>query len=47
MKFLDLDQPVLIECSKLCRCWSYCGNRVVQKGSQFRLEVFRTTNIGM
>ena len=45
-RFFNLDQPVLVECSKLCRCWSFCGNRVVQKGIQFPLEVFKTASIG-
>ncbi|XP_065068575.1 histone-lysine N-methyltransferase EHMT1-like isoform X2 [Rhopilema esculentum] len=46
MSFMELDQPVLVECSKLCHCWSYCSNRVVQKGLQFPLQVYKTANMG-
>eukprot|EP00794_Sanderia_malayensis_P016212 gene16212-17843_t len=42
----DLEQPVVVECSKICKCWSYCSNRVVQRGIQFPLEVFKTPSIG-
>lgn len=36
----------LKECNVKCTCSSDCGNRVVQQGMKFRLEVFHTALIG-
>ena len=36
----------LKECNVKCRCSSDCGNRVVQQGMKFRVEVFYTALIG-
>lgn len=38
-------QPVF-ECNALCACGDRCGNRVVQRGLQLRLQVFRTERKG-
>ncbi|NWU94791.1 SETMR methyltransferase, partial [Upupa epops] len=38
-------RPVF-ECNSLCRCGDSCQNRVVQRGLQFRLEVFKTEKKG-
>lgn len=42
----DEESPVLYECTPLCSCWSYCPNRLVQKGIQHQLQVFKTRNKG-
>lgn len=36
----------LFECNSLCSCSSKCGNRVVQNGIRFRLQVRRTPEKG-
>lgn len=36
----------LKECSVKCRCYSDCGNRVVQQGMKFQVEVFPTALTG-
>jgi hypothetical protein len=36
----------ITECNVKCRCHSDCGNRVVQQGMRYRVEVFRTAHIG-
>ena len=41
-----LRSEVVTECSYVCRCGPDCINRVVQKGLQRRLEVFRCKNKG-
>lgn len=38
--------PVLYECSDSCTCSQNCRNRVVQKGTQIRFEVFKTGDRG-
>ncbi|XP_019522678.1 PREDICTED: histone-lysine N-methyltransferase SETMAR-like isoform X2 [Hipposideros armiger] len=38
--------PPVFECNALCRCGDLCGNRVVQRGLQLRLQVFRTEKKG-
>lgn len=38
-------RPVF-ECHALCACADRCGNRVVQRGLQLRLQVFRTQRKG-
>ena len=40
------DPPMIFECNRACNCWTTCSNRVVQKGIQCRLQVFRTKNMG-
>jgi len=40
------DPPMIFECNRACNCWTNCCNRVVQKGIQCRLQVFRTKNMG-
>ncbi|XP_048587555.1 histone-lysine N-methyltransferase EHMT2 isoform X2 [Nematostella vectensis] len=41
-----LDRPLIFECNRLCKCWSYCRNRVVQKGVQYPLQLFKTKRKG-
>ncbi|NXI54902.1 SETMR methyltransferase, partial [Chloroceryle aenea] len=41
----EYTQPVF-ECNTLCRCSESCHNRVVQRGLQLRLEVFKTERKG-
>ncbi|XP_072238928.1 histone-lysine N-methyltransferase SETMAR [Leuresthes tenuis] len=36
----------VFECNALCTCSDACSNRVVQRGLQLRLEVYRTMNRG-
>ncbi|XP_038627668.1 histone-lysine N-methyltransferase SETMAR [Tachyglossus aculeatus] len=36
----------IYECNVMCQCSEECKNRVVQKGLQFRLEVFKTDKKG-
>lgn len=36
----------IFECNSLCKCSSKCGNRVVQNGMRFRLQVVKTFNKG-
>ncbi|KAJ8788168.1 hypothetical protein J1605_005467 [Eschrichtius robustus] len=38
-------EPVF-ECNVLCQCSDHCRNRVVQRGLQFRLQVFKTDRKG-
>jgi [histone H3]-lysine9 N-dimethyltransferase len=38
--------PVLYECGDSCTCSQNCRNRVVQKGTQIRFEVFKTGDRG-
>ena len=40
------ESPVLYECTPLCSCWSYCPNRVAQKGIQYPLQIFKTKTKG-
>ncbi|XP_060095563.1 histone-lysine N-methyltransferase SETMAR [Heteronotia binoei] len=42
---LEYSKPVF-ECNIMCQCGESCQNRVVQKGLQFRLEVFKTAKKG-
>lgn len=42
----NLDRPLVFECNKMCKCWSYCRNRVVQKGMQYPLQLFKTIKKG-
>ncbi|NXJ62156.1 SETMR methyltransferase, partial [Rostratula benghalensis] len=41
----EFSRPVF-ECNSMCRCGESCPNRVVQRGLQFRLEVFKTQRKG-
>ncbi|NWI66258.1 SETMR methyltransferase, partial [Todus mexicanus] len=41
----EFARPVF-ECNALCRCGESCQNRVVQRGVQLRLEVFKTEKKG-
>ena len=43
--FLDYCQPVF-ECNSCCACPETCPNRVVQKGLQLKLQVFKTKHKG-
>ena len=36
----------IYECNELCRCGDTCKNRVVQRGRQIELEIFKTKNRG-
>ncbi|XP_042736795.1 histone-lysine N-methyltransferase SETMAR [Lagopus leucura] len=36
----------LLECNAMCRCGDGCQNRVVQRGLQVRLQVFKTAKKG-
>ncbi|XP_064375303.1 histone-lysine N-methyltransferase SETMAR isoform X3 [Dromaius novaehollandiae] len=36
----------IFECNAMCQCGEACQNRVVQRGLQFRLEVFKTVKKG-
>ncbi|XP_032988197.1 histone-lysine N-methyltransferase SETMAR [Rhinolophus ferrumequinum] len=38
--------PPVFECNVLCQCPDRCRNRVVQRGLQFRLQVFKTEQKG-
>nr|XP_039251264.1 histone-lysine N-methyltransferase EHMT1-like [Styela clava] len=39
--------PFIYECNPLCKCSRSCRNRVIQNGGvRFRIQVFRTPNIG-
>ncbi|XP_054450589.1 histone-lysine N-methyltransferase SETMAR [Pteronotus mesoamericanus] len=38
--------PPIFECNALCQCPEHCANRVVQRGVQLRLQVFRTRRKG-
>lgn len=40
------DRPLIFECNRMCNCWSFCKNRVVQKGMQYPLQMFRTVKKG-
>ncbi|CAI5767500.1 histone-lysine N-methyltransferase SETMAR [Podarcis lilfordi] len=42
---LDFSKPVF-ECNTMCHCGELCQNRVIQRGLQFRLEVFKTAKKG-
>ncbi|XP_077181352.1 histone-lysine N-methyltransferase SETMAR [Paroedura picta] len=42
---LEYSKPIF-ECNIMCRCGESCPNRVVQRGLQFRLEVFKTAKKG-
>uniref|UniRef100_A0A8C8RUG0 Histone-lysine N-methyltransferase SETMAR n=1 Tax=Pelusios castaneus TaxID=367368 RepID=A0A8C8RUG0_9SAUR len=41
----DYAKPTF-ECNAMCRCGEFCQNRVIQRGLQFRLEVFETAKKG-
>lgn len=41
------DRPLIFECNRMCSCWSFCKNRVVQKGMQYPLQLFRTLKKGV
>uniref|UniRef100_A0A8C4XR93 Pre-SET domain-containing protein n=1 Tax=Falco tinnunculus TaxID=100819 RepID=A0A8C4XR93_FALTI len=41
----EYTRPVF-ECNTMCQCSESCQNRVVQRGLQFRLEVFKTEKKG-
>ncbi|RWS03700.1 histone-lysine N-methyltransferase SUV39H1-like isoform X1, partial [Dinothrombium tinctorium] len=34
----------IVECNRKCRCGPECPNRVIQKGTKFKLKIFRTDN---
>lgn len=40
------DRPLVFECNRMCNCWSYCKNRVVQQGMQYPLQLYRTYRKG-
>ncbi|XP_053144153.1 histone-lysine N-methyltransferase SETMAR [Hemicordylus capensis] len=42
---LNYSKPVF-ECNTMCQCGELCQNRVIQRGLQFRLEVFKTAKKG-
>uniref|UniRef100_K7GIA3 Histone-lysine N-methyltransferase SETMAR n=1 Tax=Pelodiscus sinensis TaxID=13735 RepID=K7GIA3_PELSI len=42
---VDYTRPIF-ECNTMCRCGELCQNRVIQRGLQFRLEVFKTVKKG-
>nr|XP_020646695.1 histone-lysine N-methyltransferase SETMAR [Pogona vitticeps] len=42
---LDFSKPIF-ECNTMCQCGELCQNRVIQRGLQFRLEVFKTAKKG-
>uniref|UniRef100_A0A452GMR8 Histone-lysine N-methyltransferase SETMAR n=1 Tax=Gopherus agassizii TaxID=38772 RepID=A0A452GMR8_9SAUR len=42
---VDYTRPIF-ECNAMCRCGEFCQNRVIQRGLQFRLEVFKTVKKG-
>jgi histone-lysine N-methyltransferase SUV39H len=44
-KYLDR-RDVIYECNELCTCPSWCKNKVVQKGRQVPLEIFKTADRG-
>ncbi|KAJ7316985.1 hypothetical protein JRQ81_003147 [Phrynocephalus forsythii] len=41
----DFSKPIF-ECNAMCQCGELCQNRVIQRGLQFRLEVFKTAKKG-
>ncbi|XP_061474542.1 histone-lysine N-methyltransferase SETMAR [Rhineura floridana] len=41
----DFSKPIF-ECNTMCQCGELCQNRVIQRGLQFRLEVFKTAKKG-
>jgi len=43
-ELLELSSDEIYECSDLCNCSKDCPNRVVGRGRQFDLEVFKTDN---
>lgn len=43
--YLDSRYPIY-ECNELCTCRDNCKNKVVQKGRQIPLEIFKTGNRG-
>ncbi|XP_003217861.3 histone-lysine N-methyltransferase SETMAR isoform X2 [Anolis carolinensis] len=42
---LNFCKPIF-ECNTMCQCGELCQNRVIQRGLQFRLEVFKTAKKG-
>ncbi|XP_054832211.1 histone-lysine N-methyltransferase SETMAR [Eublepharis macularius] len=42
---LDYSKPIF-ECNTMCHCGESCQNRVIQRGLQVRLEVFKTAKKG-
>lgn len=42
----NIDRPLVYECNRMCNCWTYCKNRVVQKGMQYPLQLYRTRRKG-
>jgi hypothetical protein len=40
------NQNVIYECNSKCACTIECGNRVVERGRQVELQLFRTQNKG-
>ncbi|XP_063147676.1 histone-lysine N-methyltransferase SETMAR [Candoia aspera] len=42
---LGFSKPIF-ECNTMCHCGEMCQNRVVQRGLQLQLEVFKTTEKG-
>ncbi|KAJ4875003.1 hypothetical protein Rs2_40021 [Raphanus sativus] len=39
-------RPMVYECGTTCPCHATCKNKVIQTGLKFRLEVFKTANLG-
>jgi len=44
IKHTCLKRGPIIECTNKCSCSEKCPNRVIQNGTQVRLEIFKTTN---
>ena len=40
--FLSQERYLVYECNSLCSCSELCQNRVLQKGVQVKLEVYKT-----
>ncbi|XP_030853851.1 histone-lysine N-methyltransferase EHMT2 isoform X2 [Strongylocentrotus purpuratus] len=40
------EPPMIFECSRACRCWRNCRNRVVQNGLKKHMQVFRSPSMG-
>ena len=38
----SMNSNIIFECNKRCKCGPNCNNRVVQRGRQYKIELFRT-----
>ncbi|XP_043933950.1 histone-lysine N-methyltransferase SETMAR [Protopterus annectens] len=43
---MNVFSPPIFECNIMCKCSENCINRVVQRGLQFKLQVFKTASKG-